>query len=232
MAIAAGAGAEPDRFQLRLEIDSAGEVVAAEPLGEMPPAVLEALRLRARAWRFETPRRAEVALPGRTYAHVAVCQIAGEGGASIYARVLGTGPGTEGRQPLRYPTDALREGHSGEFDFEYEVAADGRMRLRSLERTSGVGSTSFFRAAIRNWLRSRQFHPEMVDGVPVATRVRSSVRFSADGNTYRSVEEMRAAAEARRVANAGQPTCEQALEQASQASRTESDSPYKLILGD
>ena len=183
--VAAGDGQESQGAALtyataRLEVDATGKVAVAELIGKKPhPILAERAEAVARAWRFQPVLRDGKPVGGTTYANMHICVVPDGEGMRVAIDFAGNGPDSEwGRRkgsselPIGSMVGAGIFGLSGKV--QYRVGADGRAKLESatlsdpkLQSRYGV---SWWRE-LNNLVKESRFKPEMVDGVPVATRV-------------------------------------------------------------
>lgn len=170
--------------EIRLDIDEQGRVTAIEPTSPMPGAVEQAIRRHARAWRFEVPTRDGRPVGGTTYARMGICAMAGDNGdlmVSIGNPVNGPGSGPRTKRSVFLPPASGELLQLGRLEMVavYDVGADGRAKLVSIASTPRKArGVSGVEMAFGRWLASQRFRPELLDGQPVATRMRMPVTFT------------------------------------------------------
>jgi hypothetical protein len=170
-------------LQAALDIDTEGRVSAVTFVDDLklPASIRDGAGQVARRWRFLPPTRDGKAVSGRTYASVEACLVAGAERLDFTFAYAGNGPASTfvpPRKPvapvLPLATLAARGINEMYGTIVYVVSADGRATLEQatlddpeLQKSYGA---LWFRDQ-RNMLKLHRYRPELIDGVPTATRV-------------------------------------------------------------
>lgn len=206
---------------VRVDVDATGKPVKVEAPQDLPLAVRTYIEKRVASWQYEPARQAGVAVPATTYVKVGACAIplAAGSGYRLGMDYKGNGPRVANAHgmmpPPHYPADALRRGISGDFKVVVRINADGTAEATDINAitTSGKGRgyLATFEPALRQWVKGLQYEPEIVAGIPVATRVLVPVTFTLRGGNSRSdikrelVDMALASSECKRANVAGAP---------------------------
>ncbi len=161
---------------------SAGIVVHTMP-PPLPESLVKAATQVASSWHFKTRQVDGKPVSGRTWARAKLQII--KKGKDAYAVDLsyqGNGPYLYRTVATSYPPDMRRRGISAGLVVEYVVEPDGSLGDIKVTHVLGdvTSGRSFRQAALASLGRSKA-HPELIDGKPVATRVRTSVMFELKG---------------------------------------------------
>lgn len=217
--------------QARGEIDASGKVLSVAPDPKLPPLVADAVRSTVAALVFVPPRRDGQPVGGVTHVHLGACAAPVDDGFRLAIEYSNHGPGRVGEQWPQYPAALLRPGMSTSLKLDYRVEADGTAIVENLDVNQGSARTrTAARAMMQQWLAGNRFEPELVGGVPVATRVSMPIEIIAMKKTM-AARSAPLQAQALIQAKARQSTtCQAALAEASQKARTlVVDSPFKLL---
>lgn len=199
-------------MQAALDIDRDGRVAAVTYVDDkqVPDAIRQHGEQVAKGWTFVPPVKGGKAVAGRTYAGMQVCLAPRDDSIDISIAYSGNGPAifshapgkqlrTRGGQAgvlpigrlLRQGIDRLR----GKIIFV--VSADGKAHLESatlddpeLQEQYGDLWLKDQRETLKNFFRHR---PELIDGVPTATRVESIAeqRWSQDPKAFDADDQQR-----------------------------------------
>lgn len=184
LAAEAGETRQPVTFssQARIEVDAGGNVTDVRTDPKLPSGIADALRENVRQWKFAPPLAQGKPVSGVTYARVGACAApTTEHAFALAFEYIGNGPRRKGAISPVYPKLAERNGYEGEFNLTYRVDPDGRAVVEEIKQTGPKNrGKRFFEAAIRDWIESSTFEPELVDGKPVATRMSNIVEFMFD----------------------------------------------------
>lgn len=171
--------------QVALDVDPAGQVVAAKLPADIPDALVKAANEVMSRWRFKPVQRDGHAVSAKTYARVKLQAVKrGTGTFGLQVVYLSNGP-------RLYPTVApyypLRESnHSeGALLIEAVVQTDGRIddiKVVESHFSGGPRQSLFSKSAVEAVSRWHA-DPEYVDGHPVATHIQLPMTFclSRDG---------------------------------------------------
>ncbi|MDQ3160361.1 MAG: energy transducer TonB [Pseudomonadota bacterium] len=179
---------------VRVDVDAAGKPVKVEAPQDLPLAVRNYIEKRVATWQYQPAKLDGTAVPATTYVKVGVCAIpvAAGSGFRLGLDYKGNGPRVANvhgiAPPPGYPADALRRGISGEFEVVVRVNADGTAEAMDISTAGGTGRgvLATFDPALRQWVKGLQYDPEIVAGVPVATRVQVPVSFKMGSRNSRS----------------------------------------------
>lgn len=217
--------------QARVEIDASGKVLSVAPDPKLPPLVADAVRSTVAALAFVPARRDGQPVGGVTHVHLGACAAPVDDGFRLAIEYSNHGPGRVGEPWPQYPAALLRPGMATKLKLDYRVEADGTAIVEDLDVDQGSARTrTAARAMMQQWLAGNRFEPELVGGVPVATRVSMPIEIIAVKKTMAARSgplQAQALMQARALQNT---TCKAALAEASQKARTlVVDSPFKLL---
>lgn len=183
-------------MQAALDIDRDGRVAAVTYVDDeqVPDAIRQHGEQVAKGWTFVPPVKAGKSVAGRTYARMQVCLAPRDDSIDISIAYSGNGPATffharaprnrlrtrGGMEPALPVRKLLAQGISSlQGKIIYVVSAEGKASLESatlddpeLQEQYGVHWLKEQRDSLKNFFRHR---PELIDGVPTATRVESVV---------------------------------------------------------
>jgi hypothetical protein len=211
----------------RVEVDSEGKVVSVSTTPEMPAEVLAVVEGKLREMRFAPTLLDGRAVGGVTYVQQDACAAPENGAYRFAVKYRGNGPALVQRYAPSYPRDAMRAGAESNWKVTYEIGPDGKATL--VEAVKGPGGRgrqdSLFLASIKGWVGALNFHPELVDGKPVRTRVSDNVEYVLSS---KSGSALRAEAERERLANSD--ACKLALAERDAAPRAVAlNSPFQPL---
>lgn len=181
---------DPDRpvlvsMQAALDVDRDGRVTAVTFVDDakLPDAIRERGEEVAKSWTFVPPIKAGEAVSGRTFAAMTACVVPSDDGLEFTVAYAGNGPGTSYLPPRRrkavMPVGKLvSQGVNGlRGTIVYVVSADGKAQLESatldepeLQRRYG----DLWKRDQREVQKNTRYLPELIDGVPIATRVETA----------------------------------------------------------
>lgn len=169
-------------LQAGLDVDTAGQVTRVDLPREIPAVMGVPAQEAIKRWRFKPPVRAGHAVTARTYAWVDLALVKRpDGNYGVAVSYVKNGPALA-LQPPRWP---MVQG-DGSLTMEAVVQPDGRLtdiRLVASEFSSPLARKRFG-MAVEDAIRHSRALPELVDGKPVATRMRIPVVFERrDGPT-------------------------------------------------
>lgn len=232
----AGNAAKPPQLttfstQARVEIDANGKVLSVAPDPKLPPLVADAVRSTVGALAFVPARRDGHPVGGVTHVHLGACAAPVDDGFRLAIEYRNHGPGRVGEPSPQYPLALLRPGTSTRLQLDYRVEPDGTAVVENLDVSRGTArDRSAARAMMQQWLSANRFEPELVGGVPVATRVSMPMEVIAMKKTLtRSgpAREAQALMQAKALQNT---TCQAALAESAKKDPTlVRDSPFRLL---
>lgn len=190
---------------LQLDVNSAGRVTAAKAMGPTAPQtgdahftakvpsdqrLSEALAHKAEQaalkWKFQPITLAGIPVTGRTWAaaHLRFTQRK-DGNVDVALQYLGNGPFMQQQVLPRPPEVMLRQMATGIVDVEYVVEPDGSVdHIQTLKWFGKVAQyQEVFAQAIRQAFGASKGLPMLIDGKPVATRMRIPVTFFVGDET-------------------------------------------------
>jgi TonB family protein len=158
---------QPPVVSMKLNLDAAGAIVAAEPVGMVKPPVLAAIRGSLQKWRFAPARRggqpiaAELVMP-------VLCQqpTKWDAGKQIPPKVISQ------EHPV-YPYAMARFGLRGKVVIDFVVDDQGRVKGPVIAESDNPEFDEPALKALRRW----KFQPATLDGQPVNTRTRVPIVF-------------------------------------------------------
>lgn len=209
--------------EVRIEVGRDGQVTDVVPDRTLSPVLATAVRRHVSAWRFDAPMRDGRPVSGTTYSYLTGCAVPSAEGLSLaFDRATnGPGHGTQGIVGTHLMPARRLEG-SFKVDVDYRVQPDGSVVVDGV-RSDGRPSAAMraFEKDIANWLSSRRFLPEKVDGEPVGTRMAYPLTYTIT-RVKRGTPLPRGAAP--------KPSCSTASEAAGASSRPVAvDSPFRLV---
>lgn len=234
-AFAAGKDEEPKMLlfntKVKLDVDSAGQVVAVGADAALPAAVRSAIENSAKRWRFSPPIRDGRPVAGVTYASLDACAAPVDGQYRFAIKYRGNGPAHDGDRYPIFPTSAMMRGHSARVKVQFRVLPDGTASIDDLQFESGSKAYQrLYRQSIEAWLKSGSYRPEELDGHPVITRISIPVEF-VSGQNFRSNSKTEALGKAEQEGRqnaARNESCEIAMGLRDKAGRQVAiDSPFK-----
>lgn len=220
--------------QARIEVDSQGKVVAVTPDPALPAAVGAAIQSTVGSWRFTPPAKEGRAVNGVTFVQLGACAVPEAGNYRFAVAYRGNGPARSGPPAPRFPLREMRAGHSSKLQLNYSVLANGTARIDEITVLEGSkrADQRAFRGAVENWVNAIKFEPELVDGVPVVTKMSYPIVFMAGGTqSFSSFQAARKKFEKEDQARAAaQPSCQTALGASDNSDRQVAlDSPFQLL---
>jgi TonB family protein len=168
--------------EVKVTLDAMGKPTLVEVPGQIPEAVRSYIQNTVSGWRFEMPKPDDVVVEsGVTYLNLEIHAIPASGGYRLEVGFVGNGPGTGNLDgelvPPRYPQNAARMGAEASMDATYVVEVDGSVTLESLRFARGSSKEKSIELTVKNWVNQLHYLPEMVNGVPVQTRIKMPVDF-------------------------------------------------------
>ena len=235
-AIAQDAAKQPQLIvfdtQARVEIDASGKVLSVAPDPKLLPLVANAIQSTAAALVFVPPSKDGQPVGGVTYVHLSACAAAVDDGFRLAVDYRSHGPSRAGPQVPEFPRELIRQGASTSLQLDYRVEADGTAVIEKVDVEKGGARTQgAVRESMRQWIAANRFEPELVAGIPVATRVSLPIEFIVMKKPMTSgtaaMREVQALMQAGALQNT---TCQAALAEASKKDTTlVLDSPFKLL---
>ena len=221
------------RTQARVEVDSAGKVVAVTPDPALPAAVGSAIRNTVAGWRFAPPTKDGRAVSGVTFLYLGACAVPEGENFRFAVSYRGSGPAHSGPSAPAFPFGAMRPGHSLKLKLSYTVLADGTARVEEIVFPKGDRGADAdkpaFRRSLQEWVKASKFEPEQLDGRPVATRMSHPIEFKLGTTGTFNSAQRDGEKEAQRSA-AAQPSCQTALAATKDDERPVAlDSPFQLL---
>lgn len=187
------------RATVALDVDSDGKVSAIQLPAEVPAMLVGPAREAIAHWRFRPPVRDGHAVTARTWAKT-VLQVTRQpnGNYGLRAVFQSNGPGMA-CPPPRYPDEAIRRNAQGSLVMEAVAQPNGTLTDIKMVSHQFNSRHVDFRRAVEAALQQCQVSPELVDGKPVATRMRIPFSFALHHLTTEEFESMRKNAAAGRV---------------------------------
>jgi hypothetical protein len=172
----------PVRFYMvdsRVDLDANGTVLAVEAQGEDPEVVRNSVAAQVRKLHFSPASKDGKPATATTYVSMYACAEKAATGFVMSFHYVGHGPVyAPPRYGMGYPVAAERSGVPAHYDAVLQVRADGTATVEELvRREKGKGFDNDFRRVIGQWAKAQKFLPELVDGAPKATRVRTAFAF-------------------------------------------------------
>lgn len=162
---------------MKLRLDSNGNVVGADPLDSVSPAMLAAIREALPAWKFSPARNggkpisSELSL--RVLCERAVDPAKWEGIPPVFLTTV---------KPV-YPIPMRTSGITGKVLLEVDVDRDGRLLDVSVIESNNPGFDAAALTSVLQWT----FQPGTVKGVPQRAKTRVPITFSISGDRSRDV---------------------------------------------
>lgn len=167
--------------RVALDVNTDGQVAKVVMPAEVPAALAIPTQEAAMHWRFEPPKRNGQAVTARTYAYIRL-QVLKRSDSAYGLRVIfdANGPELTYTEIPRYPSDELRRRNEGLLTMDAVVRADGSLSDINLAgaRYRMPPHAHAFEQSVRRALAHVRAQPELVDGKPVATRIRIPFAFS------------------------------------------------------
>ncbi len=175
-------------YSVDTEVDAGGVVASADVIADIDPAFEASLVGLMKSWRFKAAKRDGIAVAARTSMWIkVVATINDDQTARVSARYVSHGTKARRQKPPSYPRDLLRRG--GEAEVVLDVTFDANGMVSNIApfqiRVTG-GSKEMaksFHAAAHNAVASWKVRPEVVGGVPVASRMLIPIKFTLHGST-------------------------------------------------
>lgn len=154
--------------RMKLSIDAAGVVTAAQPEGEVKPKFTEAITTAVKSWQFAPARKggqpvaAEIVIP-------VLCQ------APIKANApKAIPPKIVSREAPLYPREMRRYGLEGQVMVDFEVGVDGKVVNPVVFESDNPAFDEPALKALLTW----KFEPATSNGKPVKTKMRVPLVFN------------------------------------------------------
>ena len=234
-ALAAGKGEEPGLMlfssNVKLDVDSTGQVTAAGADPTLPDTVRSAIEAGAKRWLFAPPVRDGRPVAGVTYARLDACAAPVNGQYRFAIKFRGNGPAHDGNRFPLFPAQPMMRGDSARVKVEFRVMTDGTAIIDDMQFETGAKAYQRqYRQSIEAWLTSGSYRPEELDGQPVVTRISTPVEF-VSGPQFKVSSKSEAVALAgrdRKERAARNESCEIAMGLRDKADRQVAiDSPFK-----
>jgi len=190
-------------YSFHVDVDDQGRVTAAQPVGEIPAALLPTVRALAEGAEFEPARIGDRPVPSRTLVKVRMRFQSGDDELRVEpVEISGGGGRLENSFPPRYPFESLRA-DIGALVWSYlSFNPDGSLdlaasRVESVDVVRGRGNpnsrerdnhTRRFEAAVLAAAANWTFVPDEVDGQPLAMSVRVPTRFCPSSQASRCAD--------------------------------------------
>jgi hypothetical protein len=174
-------------LQAALEIDRNGQVVAVEFLDDkkVPAAILQQAQKTALAWKFQPPTKAGLPVSGRTYAGIQACLVPSGDGIDFSLAYSGNGPASTFHRPRKpgsssVPVAKLMGQGTTQLKGKvvYVVSPEGEAKVESATLDDPKLQAQYGHL----WLKDQRqlfkyfrYRPELIDGVPTATRLETVV---------------------------------------------------------
>jgi TonB family protein len=158
-----------------VEIDANGRAVAIEFPGKVAgTALAENLRQQIASWEFEPAKHNGVPVSAKTSLEVVLDIDARGAQATVKVKNAAPSPRPIKQTPPRYPDAALRAQSQGAVPIEFLVNADGTV---SDVRANAPGVDKRLVKATVDTVSTWTFRPEVVDGIPASTRVKTTIAY-------------------------------------------------------
>lgn len=171
-----------DPIKVQVQVDSQGHVGDIHPMHAVKEPFASLLQTTLSGWRFHPAVLDGTPVATTTWLTVElVSRPNASGSYSVHVQYDGNGPYLVGGVP-RYPTDMLRQGRDANIVVFATFGKDGTLsdlRVGQAETSDG-GPAAEFVHAVFDSLHRAQVHPIVVDGHPVASRIRFPVTFRLD----------------------------------------------------
>lgn len=167
-------------YTFEVELDAGGALVAATPLRDPGDATVQQLQKELRNWVFRTAQQDGRAVPTSTW--VRVTALAAQGEAPVKVLSATAGPAPERLRKPAFPVAAQLDGRQGVVVLQLDMDAQGRIRAVEVHDTVGQVSRAMAESAMAS-ARGWTFHPERVNGVPLAGRLLMPVCFVASADS-------------------------------------------------
>ena len=173
--------AKDERYQATvwadIDVDASGHAASITFPGKVAgTAIADNLQRQIATWQFEPAKRNGEPVAASTSLQVALDIDASGDQAKVTVADAIPSPRLVKNDPPRYPEDALRAKAGGVVWVEFVVGADGSVSEISTAGTAPKVDKRLVKAAV-DCATKWQFKPESVDGVPVATRAKTTVAF-------------------------------------------------------
>ena len=161
----------PPVVSMKLNLDTTGAIVAAEPVGNVKPPLLAAIRGSLQKWRFAPARKGGQPAVSELVVPV-LCQptMKASAGKDILPKVIF-------QEPPVYPRDMARFGIRGEVTIDFTVDEQGRVQNPVIFQSDNPAFDEPALKALRQW----KFQPGTRDGQPVKVRQRVPMVFRLEG---------------------------------------------------
>ena len=131
------------------------------------------IAVNLKRWEFYPTLVNGEAMPAVTYANFDVCMIPGGDGFDLKIGYVDVGPLLFSATDLELPVSAGANGNDHpSFSVKLRVMADGHAQLQDVTTAPGQPPVQpVLRSAVKQWVGSMRFRPEVVGGQPVATQI-------------------------------------------------------------
>lgn len=201
-------------LQAALDVDREGRVAAVTYVDErdVPDAIRQHGEQIAMGWKFVPPMKDGKAVSGRTYAEMQVCLAPRGDSMDVSILYAGNGPASFYEVPrkpvsLAFPIGRLVARGINELrgKIVFVVSVDGKAQLESATLEDAELQKRYghlWSKDQRAFLKRHRYLPELIDGVPTATRMESTIE-----NTWRRAEDRKAVAAEMRDKQAQSDAC-------------------------
>lgn len=167
-----------------LDVDAQGHVVHSQLVGKNVLQQLQALTEQTtRNWLFVPASAGGKPAPSRTYACFQAEMSEIGGNQQLRLHYITHGPGRVFEEMPVYPEKMARQLIGASIVVEFKVNGDGSasdVHVVAAKTSGGVRGALFYKASI-DAIQKDRFLPELVDGRPVVTYMRTPVNFHVQG---------------------------------------------------
>lgn len=165
-------GNQPPVVRMKLGLDAAGAIIAAEPeTSGVNAGVVASIRESLRAWRFAPARKGGEPVAGEITVSV-ICQPPIKGSMAKMVP-----PKARKQVPPQYPVAMQRYGLRGAVAVVFEIDTDGSVRNPAIARSDNPAFDDHAIEAILKW----KYDPATHDGQPVKTLAQQEIQFQMPG---------------------------------------------------
>ena len=166
-----------------VEIDDTGRAIAVEFPGKVAGSALaDNLRKQIQSWQFEPAKHDGNPVAAKTSLELTLDVDARGSQATVKVKEALPAPRPVKSDAPKYPPEALRAHAAGEVWVEFSVNADGT--VSDVSAKAPKVDKRLVQAAIDS-VSTWRFKPEVVDGIPAATRAGTSIAFWLGGPNQR-----------------------------------------------
>jgi hypothetical protein len=204
-------------------VDAQGRIEALEWVqGEaLEHLVAPRIEAKVRAWEFTPGAIDGVAAPTQTSLSVQVrAEALADGGLALKFLDAFTGPRVVSLTAPRYPKGAIRQGFDAQAMVDFEVLADGSVKVHDVEVATN-GKAGVFAAAVREHAATWRYRPELVGDRVLPVRRKSPVWFCVQGGARSWCDKRKAELAAKAAARTAEEAAAAAASQSAVALRTD-----------